>query len=69
MPVLVLDGRIAGIWQSKRTGERMRIRVQPFVALPRSRRPALARAAMRIAAVVSAEAELEIGAVTTRPHL
>ena len=69
MPVLVLDGVISGIWEAKRTAKRITIRVQPFVRLDGTRRRATLRAAQRIGQIVGAEADLEIGAVTTRPHL
>ena len=69
MPVLVVDGVISGIWESKRSSKRVAIRVQPFVTLAAARRAAVARAAKRIGEIVGLEADLEIGAVTTRPHL
>jgi len=69
MPVLVIDGIISGIWEAKRTARRMTIRVQPFVRLERERRAALDHVAKRIGEITGAVAELEIGAVTTRPHL
>ena len=69
MPVLVLDGVISGIWESKRTAKRMSIRVQPFVRLERERRDALEAAAQTLAGITGTTAELAIGAVTTRPHL
>ena len=69
MPVLALDGRISGIWESKRRAKRIDIRVQPFVKLDGTRRRTIERAAKRIGEIVGAEADLEIGAVTTRPHL
>ncbi|OLC53569.1 MAG: hypothetical protein AUH85_13925 [Chloroflexi bacterium 13_1_40CM_4_68_4] len=69
MPVLVVDGAVAGIWESKRAARRIAIRVQPFARLDASRRDALERAALRVGEVFGVEAELAIGAVTTRPHL
>ena len=69
MPVLALDGVISGIWEAKRSAKRMRIRVQPFVTLDGTRRRAVERAAKRIGEIAGVGSELEIGAVTTRPHL
>ena len=69
MPVLALDGVISGIWESTRTARRIAIRVQPFVRLDRARRAALTDAAARIGQISGLDASVEIGSVTTRPHL
>ena len=69
MPVLLVDGVIAGIWESTRTSKRIAIRVQPFVSLDKRRRAAVDRAAARIGEIVGSDATIAIGAVSTRPHL
>jgi len=69
MPVLLVDGVIAGIWESTRTAKRIAIRVQPFVSLDKRRRAAVDRAAARIGEIVGSDATIAIGAVSTRPHL
>lgn len=33
-PVVLVDGRVAGVWSQARTGRRLAVRVQPFQALP-----------------------------------
>jgi hypothetical protein len=69
MPVLVIDGRVAGIWESKRTAKRIAITVQAFVGLDAKRRAGIEAAAMRIGEIVGLEATLAISTVGTRPHL
>ena len=69
MPVLLVDGVIAGIWESKRSGTRIAITVQPFVALDAKRRAGVERAAKRIGEIIGLESAVAIGAVSTRPHL
>lgn len=69
MPVLVVDGVVSGIWESKRTSRRLALRVQPFVRLDRARRAALDDAVARLGEIVGLSPSLEIGSVTTRPHL
>ena len=69
MPVLVIDGVVAGLWESKRTAKRVNVRVQPFARMEATRRAALERAAKRIGDTWGVATELEVGAIATRPHL
>lgn len=69
MPVLLVDGAVAGIWESKRTAKSIAIRVQSFTRLDRARREDVARAAERIGKIVGLESSLAFGAIATRPHL
>ena len=40
-PVLLADGYMAGVWRHERTGSRLRVMIEPFVALtPAARRGA-----------------------------
>jgi hypothetical protein len=68
-PVLVIDGAVAGIWESKRSRTEVAVRVQPFVRLSVTQRDLIAACAERIASVWAARASLRFGAATTRPHL
>ncbi|HKY52314.1 MAG TPA: winged helix DNA-binding domain-containing protein [Candidatus Limnocylindria bacterium] len=69
LPVLVIDGTVAGIWESTRTAKRIAVRVQPLVKIEAKHRAALRAEATRIGAIVGLEPSLEIGKVRTRPHL
>lgn len=69
MPVLLIDGAVAGIWESKRTARAIAIRVQSFVPLDARRRAAITAAAARIGEIVGLEPSLSTGRVSTRPHL
>jgi hypothetical protein len=69
MPVLVIDGVVAGIWESTRKSKHIAIRVQPLVTLSATRRRAVERAATRIGEIVGLESSITIGKVSTRPHL
>jgi hypothetical protein len=69
MPVLLVDGTVAGIWESKRTARELAITVQPFVSLSKERRGALDAAAQRLGEVIGLDASIRLGSVRTRPHL
>ncbi len=40
-PVVLLDGRVAGVWEANPKGRVLRVRVEPFVRLPRAAEPLL----------------------------
>jgi hypothetical protein len=61
-PVLLLDGRIAGVWNLSRAGKRLHIEVQPFQKLPRRLRPLLDDEAARLGAFLGASPELHLPA-------
>lgn len=60
-PVLVVDGRIEGIWSHERAGGRLTVRVEPFAALSPAVRKAAEGEAGRLAAFFGAELALEWG--------
>jgi hypothetical protein len=68
-PVLMVDGRIAGIWQSGRATSRLDVRVQPFERLTSAQRDEVADRADHLATVYGASARLTFGPITTGPHL
>ena len=69
MPVLLIDGVVSGIWESKRSSRTLAIDAQPFVRLGTDRREALERCAVRLGEIIGLNATLRVGAVATRPHL
>jgi hypothetical protein len=69
MPVILVDGVVSGIWESKRSARRLDIIAQPLVKLDATRSRELERCAARLGEISGLEATLGIGAVRTRPHL
>jgi hypothetical protein len=59
-PVLLVDGRVAGVWTRKNRGKRLEIRVEPFRKLTRQERRDLADDATRVAVTYAAEADLQL---------
>ena len=62
-PVVLVDGRAAGVWDSKRTARVIEITVEPFGDLPARVRGGIAEAAARVAKVQGAGAEVRYGKV------
>jgi len=60
-PVLLVDGRIDGIWSYQRNGRRLAVRIRPFVGLSRRIRSAVEVEAQRLAKFLDAELELKQG--------
>jgi hypothetical protein len=69
LPVLLVDGAVAGFWERRRTGRRLAIRVEPFLPLSAARRERTAERVERIGRVLELDAGFELGAVQLRPHL
>jgi hypothetical protein len=59
-PVVLVDGRVAGVWQRTRRGRRMELRVEPFRALTKAQKTELADDAARVARTLGAEPLLEL---------
>ena len=57
-PVLLVDGRIDGVWSYQRIGPRLAIRIRPFVRLTRRVRSEVEVEAERLAKFLDAELEL-----------
>jgi hypothetical protein len=66
---LLVDGTVAGIWDPKRTGKRLEVRVEAFVELSASQRDALGAEAHCLAELTDLEPSLVLGPITARPHL
>jgi hypothetical protein len=60
-PVVLVDGRVAGVWTSSRTGNRLRVTVDPFDRPGPAVRRAIGVAAERVAVAHGATAALEFG--------
>jgi hypothetical protein len=58
-PVLLVDGRIDGIWSYQRNGRRLAVRIRPFVRLTRRVRGAVEVEAQRLAKFLDSELELK----------
>jgi uncharacterized protein YcaQ len=69
MPVILVDGVVSGIWESRRSARRLGIVAQPLVRIDANGRAELERCAARLGETLGLEATLRIGDVRTRPHL
>jgi hypothetical protein len=68
-PVLLIDGQVAGVWERRRRGRRLEVRVDVFGRLGRQLSRQLELEAARIGAFDEMEAELTTGPVEVRAHL
>ena len=66
--VLLVGGRVAGVWDRKPKGKRLLIRVDAHRSLNRRQRQEVEEQAVRVARVLERECELEFGDVALRPH-
>ena len=57
-PAVVVDGRVAGTWRSRRAGGRLEVTVEPFGRLPAGARPGLEAEAADLGRFLGAEAVL-----------
>lgn len=69
LPVLLLDGTVAGIWQQQKNKGRIDILVEPFDRLDTRQQHELENEARRIGEVLGVDASLSIGQVSIGPHL
>jgi len=69
VPTLIVDGVVAGVWEQRRTGKRLEVRVEPFEKPTRARRAALESEVRRIGEILETEATLTLGEVSARAHL
>jgi hypothetical protein len=60
-PVLLVGGRMGGVWRHELKGKRLLVRVEPFTKLPAWARRGAAEEAERLAAFLGGELELEVG--------
>jgi hypothetical protein len=59
-PVLLVDGRVAGVWQRALRGRRVELQVEPFGTLTKAQKAELADDAARVAGTFGAEPVLEL---------
>ena len=62
-PVVLIDGRVAGVWDSARNGDRLTITIDLFLKQGRRERAAIERAAQRVATTQGSTAVIEHGPV------
>jgi Winged helix DNA-binding domain len=68
-PVLLVDGRVEGVWHQQRSGKRIQVTVEPFGTVSASRRRALDAEVERLGMILEGTATLTIGTVPARSHL
>jgi hypothetical protein len=68
VPVLLVDGVVAGVWHQRRSGRRIAITVEPLTRLGSRRRSDVEAEAHRIGQILNVTAEVMFGAVATGPH-
>jgi DNA glycosylase AlkZ-like len=61
LPVLLLDGVVAGIWERKSHGKRIDLRVEPFIEITSDQRHQLEAEAQRVGEFFEGEVSLSIG--------
>jgi uncharacterized protein YcaQ len=59
-PVLLVDGRMVGVWKHERQGQTLAVTVEPFGALPRGTRAPLTAEAERLAAFLGGKLALRL---------
>ena len=67
--VLLVGGRVAGLWERKPKGKRLRVRVDAHETLSRRQRAAVEEQAERVAQILELQADVEFGGVSLRKHL
>jgi hypothetical protein len=68
-PVLLIDGVVGGVWQQRRTGRAIELRVDPFEPLTNHQLAALDAEGARIGAFLESDVRVRVGAIEVRPHL
>ena len=69
LPLVVVDGVVAGLWQKLWTGRRLEIRVETFQPLSAHQHKELEAAVTRVGEIMEAQSVLSLGTVDARPHL
>lgn len=67
-PVVLIDGVVGGLWQQRRSGQRVEITAELFRPLTTPRKDELRAQAERIGDFVGAEPKLVIGPIRARAH-
>ncbi|MFL5731580.1 MAG: winged helix DNA-binding domain-containing protein [Chloroflexia bacterium] len=69
LQLLLVDGKVAGVWDRQTKGKRIELRVEHFGTLNKGQRARLEEEAARIGTILEGEAALTIDRVEVRPHL
>lgn len=69
VPVLLIDGVVAGVWHQRRIGRTLAITVEPFRRLTRTQLRELDAQVERVGTILEGEPEITIGEVTAGKHL
>jgi hypothetical protein len=70
LPLVVVDGVVAGLWQRRQQGRRLEVQVEPFQPFSAGQQRELQAVVERLGKIVEAEqVSLTLGAVEARPHL
>ncbi|XVU29640.1 winged helix DNA-binding domain-containing protein [Actinoplanes sp. CA-054009] len=67
-PVLLIDGIVAGVWHSRRSGRRLAVTVEPLDPLSRTHRADLDDQVASLGRILDATPTLTVGEVTAGPH-
>ena len=67
--VLMVGGRVAGVWERRRDGQTLSVRVDAHTPLKRAQKQAVAEQAERVAQILELGCELEFGEVALKAHL
>lgn len=68
VPVMLIDGVVAGIWHQRLVGSKVTVTVEPFGKLTPEHRSELAEQVLRVSEILGAEPSIEIGTVTAGKH-
>ncbi len=69
LPVVLVGGRVMGVWLRKRKGKRLQITVDAHTTLDRRQQEAIAEQAERVGEILELKAEVQFGALPLRFHL
>ena len=67
--VLLVGGRVGGVWERRPKGKRLLIRIDAYVPLNSRQRSEVEEQAERIGQILELKAEVEFGKVALRRHL
>ena len=67
--VILVGGRVGGVWERRPKGKRLLVRADPSGRLTRAQKTALEAQAHRVASILELECDFELGPVELRPHL
>jgi hypothetical protein len=68
VPVLLVDGMVAGVWHQRRQGRGLHVTVEPLTGWDRARMTELEAEVDRVGRILDAVPELNIGAITVGRH-